>query len=146
MNTDSISFSPTITVVDDDPSLLNVMTMLLQHIGVVPITFPDGVSALNHLKQNTPDLIILDLMLPDINGLDVLRIVRRMRHLDYTPVLIMTAYADPDFVRQGMELGADSYVTKPYLANSLIDHVRLLLKVGRRPSKSNPPPSLDKSS
>ncbi|WP_162909989.1 response regulator [Aggregatilinea lenta] len=143
MNTDSIRSSPTILVVDDDPSLLKLMGMLLEHIGTKPVLFPDGITALDYLKDNTPHLIILDLMLPDINGLDVLRILRRMEHLNWTPVLILTAYADPDFVRQAMQYGADSYVTKPYLANSLIEHVRLLLNVGHRPSKSVPPPHPD---
>lgn len=119
------------------------MAMLLEHIGATPVTFPDGITALDYLKDNTPHLIILDLMLPDINGLDVLRIVRRMAHLDQIPVLILTAYADPDFVRQAMQRGADSYVTKPYLANSLIEHVRLLLSVGHRPSRSVPSPNPD---
>jgi len=133
--------APTIIIVDDDTELLKLIALLLQRIQANAITMPDGASALNYLSSTVPDLIILDLMLPDIDGLDVLRTVRRMRHLDRVPVLILTARADSECVRQGLDLGADSYITKPYVANNLLDRVRLLLSTGHQPRRPTPPPT-----
>lgn len=116
--------------------------MLLQRIRAETITVPDGASALTYLNSTVPDLIILDLMLPDIDGLDVLRMIRRMPHLDHIPVLILTARADSEYVRQGLDLGADSYITKPYVANNLLDRVRLLLSTGHQPRRPTPPPTV----
>lgn len=120
--------SPTIVVVDDDPELLTLVTLLLRRIGAEVHTFTSSHSAIRYLLQNTPDIIILDLMLPDINGLDLLRQIRKQRRFDPVPVLILSAKADPDTIRSGLDLGANGYVTKPYIANSLIDRVRLLLE------------------
>jgi CheY-like chemotaxis protein len=127
--------APEIIVIDDDYELLNLITLLLRRIGVQPQTFDDGSEALNYLTQATPDLIILDLMLPLIDGFEILRQIRAERRFDAVPVLILSARADPRSIRRGLENGADGYVTKPYIANSLIDRVRLLLNTGR-PTKS----------
>ncbi len=123
---------PKIVIVDDDHELLKLMAMLLRRIGAESRTFFDGRTAMQHLAREMPDLIILDLMLPDISGLDMLRQIRAQAHFDHVPVLILSAKADPDTIREGLENGADGYVTKPYIANSLIDRVRLLLRTGRQ--------------
>lgn len=125
---------PTIVAIDDDPELLTLISMLLRRIGIEPKTFYDSRAAIQYLKQETPDMIILDLMLPDIDGFEILRQIRGHKRFDLVPVLILSAKADSSNIRQGLELGADGYVTKPYIANSLIDRVRLLLSTGRQPS------------
>jgi two-component system alkaline phosphatase synthesis response regulator PhoP len=84
------------------------------------------------MELETPDLVILDLMLPDIDGLEVLRQLRSQPRFDHVPVIILSAKADPITIRKGLESGADGYVTKPYIANTLIDRVRLLLGTGRQ--------------
>jgi DNA-binding response OmpR family regulator len=124
--------SPKIVVVDDDFELLKLIAMLLRRIGAESKTFYDGREALEYLEQETPDLIILDLMLPDIDGYIILRQIRAQPRFEHVPVLILSAKVDPNSIRKGLEYGADGYVTKPYIANSLIDRVRLLLKVGRK--------------
>ncbi len=136
------SHAPRIVVVDDDYELLKLIAMLLRRIGAQSRTFFDGQAALEHLKTEIPDLIILDLMLPDMDGFDVLRQIRGQSQFNAVPILILSAKADPDTIRSGLENGADGYVTKPYIANSLIDRVRLLLTTGRqRPTSGALPPS-----
>lgn len=129
---------PKIVIVDDDHELLTLMTMLLRRIGAESRTFFDGRAAMQHLTKEMPDLIILDLMLPDISGIDLLGQIRAQRRFDQVPVLILSAKADPGSIREGLANGADGYVTKPYIANSLIDRVRLLLRSGRRPARVPP--------
>ncbi len=130
---DAQEFSaPKIAVVDDDYELLKLITMLLRRIGAESKTFLSGVEIMQYLSTETPDLIILDLMLPGMDGFDILREIRLLSQFDQTPVLILSAKADPNTIRRGLECGADGYVTKPYIANSLIDRVRLLLKSGRQ--------------
>lgn len=129
---------PKIMVVDDDYELLKLIGMLLRRIGADSRPFYDGQEALQYLEADTPDLIILDLMLPDMDGFEILQRIRQQSRFDHVPVLILSAKADPNTIRQGLENGADSYVTKPYIANSLIDRVRLLLNVGRAHPKQPP--------
>lgn len=133
---DSTPTSPRILVVDDDYELLKLVTMLLKRIGAQTIQAKDGYYALEVMNADPPpDLVILDLMLPDIDGFEVLRRIRSQPHLGHIPVLILSAKADPNSIRYGLDNGADGYVTKPYIANSLIDRVKLLLSVGRQPSE-----------
>jgi DNA-binding response OmpR family regulator len=134
--------APRIVVVDDDYELLKLIAMLLRRIGAQSRTFFDGKAALEHLKTEIPDLIILDLMLPDMDGFEVLRQIRGQSKFNAVPILILSAKADPNSIRTGLENGADGYVTKPYIANSLIDRVRLLLTTGRqRPTSGALPPN-----
>ncbi len=121
-----------VIVVDDDPDILNLVSILLQRIGIQASTFSDGRSAIRYLAQETPDLIILDLMLPDVDGMDILRQIRARTRFEDVPVLVLSAKADPDTIRTALDGGADSYVTKLYITNSLLDRVRLLLTHGRR--------------
>lgn len=132
MSDSSDRTAPHVIVVDDDPELLKLISMLLRRIGADATTFINGQEILDYLADHVPDLIVLDLMLPDIDGFEILQRIRTQRQLDEVPVLILSAKADPNSIRRGLDLGADGYVTKPYIANSLIDRVRLLLSVGRK--------------
>jgi DNA-binding response OmpR family regulator len=132
---------PKILVVDDDHEILKLIAMLLRRIGAEAWTFPDGQSALQRLNQTVPDLIILDLMLPDVDGLQILQQVRAQEQFKHVPVLILSAKADPDTIRRGLDLGADGYITKPYIANTLIDKVRLMLQSERYGRPHAEPPT-----
>jgi two-component system alkaline phosphatase synthesis response regulator PhoP len=129
------STPPRIFVIDDDEELLKLVTVLLARIGAEIIEAKDGYNALEIMNTTTtpPDLVILDLMLPDVDGFEVLQRIRAQPEFDHIPILILSAKADPNSIRYGLENGADGYVTKPYIANSLIGRVKLLLSVGRRP-------------
>lgn len=123
---------PKIVVVDDDHEILKLITMLLRRIGAESKAFISGQEALDYLSTETPDLIVLDLMMPEVTGFDILRRVREQNRFDQVPILILSAKADAGSIREGLEQGADGYVTKPYIANTLIDRVRLLLESDRQ--------------
>ncbi|MFN8371504.1 MAG: response regulator [Anaerolineae bacterium] len=124
-----------ILVVDDDTSLQKLITVLLQHANMEVVCAENAAGAAQILKGTPmPDLMVLDLMLPDINGLEFLRQVRAKDLFNNLPVLILSALADPEQIRSGLQLGADRYLTKPYLANNLVSTVQDLLRNGRRKS------------
>lgn len=128
---------PEIAVIDDDNELLKLMVLLLRRLGARTTTIPDGREAVQYLTNHVPDLIILDLMLPHVSGLEILQQIRADTRFESVPVLVLSAKVDPNTIRQVLEAGADGYVTKPYIANSFIDRVRLLLTAGRQ---HNSPP------
>ncbi len=130
--TDTSSSGFRILVIDDDPDLLILLEKMLRRIGLSPTTTDTGSSGLALLQEQTFDLLILDLMLPDIDGFDILRQLRANSHYDAMPVLILSALADPDTISKGLALGADGYLTKPYLPNTLTSRVKDLLTQGRR--------------
>ncbi len=123
-----------VMVVDDDTSLRNLIATLLKGIGIDAILVKDGQTALTLLEEGLiPSLIILDLILPGIDGFSVLARIRQLRALDTVPVVILSAMIEPETIRHGLALGADAYVTKPYVTHSLLDRVRVLIAAGRRP-------------
>jgi DNA-binding response OmpR family regulator len=124
--------APTILIVDDDPELLKLVAILLKRIPAESVPAKDGQAALDTIsKMPKLDLVILDLMLPDMDGFEVLRRIRKQPTLNNIPVLILSAKADPTTIRFGLDNGADGYVTKPYIANSLVDRVQTLLNAKR---------------
>ena len=124
-----------ILVVDDDEGLLGLLERMLIRLGAVPSMAETGGQALEALKEKQFDLVILDLMLPDIDGLDVLAQIRQELHLKDLPVIILSALANPDIISKGLALGAAGYLTKPYLPNTLTSRVQTLLEHGRHPPK-----------
>lgn len=125
--------NPTILVVDDDPALQKLVISLLNRAGMQTLSAIDAHQAAEHLKADIlPDLILLDLMLPEISGIDFLKGIRKKPKYQKLPVIILSALADPEQIREGLESGADRYLTKPYLANNLIKTVREVLQHGRR--------------
>lgn len=137
-DTGMLSPSTRILVVDDDPGLLDIVTRMLQRIGPTPITVETATGALAILEREVIDLLILDLLLPDVDGFEVLKYVREDSRFDHMPVLILSAKADPETISRGLGLGADAYVTKPYLLHTLVGRVRELVQQGRR-SPGEPP-------
>jgi DNA-binding response OmpR family regulator len=124
--------SPIVLVIDDDRDLAKLMEMLLQKINVKGVSMYDGSSAMDWLaKAERLDMIILDMMLPDVDGTEVLRRIRNRQELDGVPILVLSAKADPNTIRYVLDNGADGYITKPYIANNLIARVQTLLDSGR---------------
>jgi DNA-binding response OmpR family regulator len=120
-----------ILVIDDDPGLLELLDTMLSRIGTTPATALTAAEGLELLDSESFDLLILDLMLPDIDGFDVLARLRQDPRFDTLPILILSAKADPEAISRGLEMGADGYLTKPYLPNTLTSRVRSLLAQGR---------------
>lgn len=124
---------PRILVVDDDAALHKLVHTLLTRSGMEPIGVMTATAAANTLRQRPlPDVIVLDLMLPDISGIEFLRQMRKKAVFDNLPVIILSALADPDQIREGLEVGADRYLTKPYLANNLVRTIQEVMRTGRR--------------
>jgi DNA-binding response OmpR family regulator len=123
---------PLVLVVDDDPNVLKLVETLLSRAGMQPILAENAYLAAQALKSKPmPDLMVLDLMLPDVSGIEFLRQMRTKNVFDHLPVLILSALADPAQIREGLSVGADRYLTKPYLANNLITTVQDMLRTGR---------------
>ncbi|MFQ5415519.1 MAG: response regulator [Myxococcota bacterium] len=120
-----------ILVVDDEPDLLELVRINLTQAGYEVETAVDGRSALASVRRSAPDLIVLDLMLPDISGTEVCRALRADANFASLPIIMLTARADEVDRVVGFELGADDYVTKPFSPRELALRVQAVL---RRPS------------
>lgn len=122
-----------VLAVDDDPELLQLVIALLKRINIETIGAENAVQAAQILRQPPlPDLLILDLMLPDISGIDFLKQMRARPIFDNLPVLVLSALAEPQEIRAALDAGADRYLTKPYLATNLLSVVQEVLRTGRR--------------
>lgn len=129
---DSAPRKPTVLIVDDDPALQKLVVLLLQRAGFETISALNATEAKRILRDMPlPDLVLLDLMLPEISGIDFLKQIRQQSMYDAMPIIILSALADPNQIREGLESGADRYLTKPYLANNLIKTVQDVIRTGR---------------
>jgi two-component system alkaline phosphatase synthesis response regulator PhoP len=117
-----------ILVVDDEAVLVETIAYNLEQSGYQVVTVADGSSALEAAHSETPDLIILDIMLPGIDGLEVCRQLRREQQTATTPIIMLTAKGDEIDKVVGLEVGADDYVTKPFGRRELLARVRALLR------------------
>ncbi len=116
-----------ILVVDDELGALTLIGIMLERGGFNVLKAKDARSALAILDQNTPDLIILDVMMPDMNGIDLCRVIRERADTDRTPVLILSARGDAESIMRGMEAGANDYLPKPILHHDLVAKMRTML-------------------
>jgi two-component system OmpR family response regulator len=114
-----------ILIVEDDTSLLTTLKYNLQKEGYEVITSVDGAEAVETARKAKPDLIILDVMLPKMNGFEVCRILRKEM---IVPILMLTAKAEETDKIVGLELGADDYMTKPFSIRELLARVRAMLR------------------
>jgi DNA-binding response OmpR family regulator len=115
----------TILVVDDEPKIADLARDYLEHAGFAVRTAADGEAALIAVRRDRPDLVVLDLGLPGLDGLDVTRAIRRDSNL---PVIMLTARDDELDKLLGLELGADDYLTKPFSPRELVARVRAVLR------------------
>ncbi|MFB9321863.1 MtrAB system response regulator MtrA [Cryptosporangium minutisporangium] len=116
-----------VLVVDDDPALAEMLGIVLRGEGFAPSFVADGEAALTVFRETRPDLVLLDLMLPGMSGLDVCRAVRAESGV---PIVMLTAKSDTVDVVLGLESGADDYVVKPFKPKELVARVRARLRRG----------------
>ncbi|UCC89066.1 MAG: response regulator transcription factor [Anaerolineales bacterium] len=121
-----------ILVVDDELKMVKLVRTYLEAAGFKVVVAYDGQEALNVFRHEQPDLIVLDLMLPKIDGLDVARTIRRTSEV---PIIMLTARADETDRLIGLELGADDYVIKPFSPRELAARVRAVLRRATKPSR-----------
>lgn len=117
-----------ILVVDDEPSITELVKYNLEKAGFGVDCLDDGFKALEYIKKAPPDLVVLDLMLPGMDGLEVCRNVRQMEKTKMLPVLILTARAREVDRVVGLEIGADDYLTKPFSPRELVARVKTILR------------------
>ncbi len=119
-----------ILVIEDEPHIVNVLQGYLQQAGFEVSSAATGPEGLARARQGRPDLVILDLMLPEMDGLDVARALRQAADPDlaHVPILMLTARVEESDKLIGLELGADDYVTKPFSPREVVARVRALLR------------------
>jgi DNA-binding response OmpR family regulator len=129
----------TILVVDDEPTLRETLAEALDADGFRVVTAADGSEALLRFREHRPDLVVLDLMLPELSGVEVCRIIRRESGV---PIIMLTAKSSEIDKVLGLELGADDYVTKPFSLRELTARIRALLR-RTEPSVAEGPATVD---
>jgi len=121
-----------ILIVDDEPQIVRVLKGYLETAGFQVVTASDGTEAIAAFRHESPDLVVLDLMLPEVDGLDVARAIRRQGDV---PIIMLTARVEETDRLIGLELGADDYVTKPFSPREVVARVRAVL---RRTERTEP--------
>ena len=117
-----------ILVVDDDQKIVRLIRSYLEQAGFQVLTAFDGETVLHALRHDQPDLVVLDLMLPDRDGWDITRIIRADPSLAQTPVIMLTARVEDADKISGLELGADDYITKPFNPREVVARVKAVLR------------------
>lgn len=127
-----------ILVVDDEPDIVDVIGYNLRQAGFEVTALRDGRSAIAEAERSPPDLVVLDIMLPDVSGVEVCRTLRRLEKTKGVPIVMLTARTEEIDRVVGFEVGADDYVTKPFSARELVLRCRAILR-----RKSLPPDSAE---
>ncbi len=126
-----------ILIVDDEQDIRNLLKFNLDNENYKTILVEDGETAISAARKSNPDLIILDLMLPGIQGLDVCRILKNSDDTSNIPILMLTAKGEEVDIVKGLELGADDYVVKPFSVKVLLARVNNILKRKPKPEKDS---------
>ncbi|HRP02916.1 MAG TPA: response regulator transcription factor [Candidatus Kapabacteria bacterium] len=136
-NSHATNISKLIFIVDDEKDILELIALHLSKSGFKVKTFEDANSLFNYIKTKTPDLFILDLMLPDIDGFDICKQLRRDDKFAAIPIIMLTAKSDEMDKVLGLELGADDYVTKPFSPRELVARVKAILRREEKNTNNN---------
>ena len=125
-----------ILIIEDDPDTTELIRLYLVRDGHQVLTASDGVQGLRLAQEDAPDLIVLDLMLPRMDGLEV---CRRVRQISQTPIIMLTARVEEEDRLGGLDMGADDYVTKPFTPRELAARVRAVLRRAARDAMDRGP-------
>lgn len=132
--------SKLVAVVDDEPDIVELVSLHLEKTGFKVAKFFNASNFLEFLETEVPDLVILDLMLPDADGFEICKYMKKQDHLAYVPLIMLTAKGEETDRILGLELGADDYVTKPFSVKELVARVKAVL---RRPPTQELPVKID---
>ena len=122
----------TVLVVDDDPVIVRLLEVNFEMEGYAVITAGDGEEALARANSDGPDVIVCDIMMPKMNGLEVVERLRAEEATRGLPVILLSAKAQASEIQRGLDAGADDYVTKPFDPLELVDRVRSVLEKSRK--------------
>jgi len=128
--------SKLIAIVDDEEDILELVSINLRKNGFEPKVFSDGAKFFKFITKQKPELVILDVMLPDMDGFEICRNLKKDSRYDLIPVIMLTAKADETDKILGLEFGADDYITKPFSPKELIARVKAVLRRNERKSVS----------
>ncbi|HEY1105763.1 MtrAB system response regulator MtrA [Agromyces endophyticus] len=128
--------TPRVLVVDDDTALAEMIGIVLRTEGFEPVFCADGAAALAAFREHKPDLVLLDLMLPGMDGIEV---CGRIRAESGTPIIMLTAKSDTADVVKGLETGADDYMVKPFNPKELVARIRTRLRPAPEPASATLP-------
>lgn len=120
--------SKTIAILDDEPDILELVSVNLEKTNFKTKKFSDTTSFMKYLKSKVPDLILLDLMLPDGDGLEICKNLKNDERFANVPILMLTAKGDESDKVVGLELGADDYITKPFSPKELVARIKAVLR------------------
>ena len=120
--------APTILMVDDDPHILMPLEFLMFKHGFEVFVARNGTEALDIIEKNTPDIVLLDIMMPDVDGYQICAHIKAQPRLNNTAVVFMSAKSNPDDISKGYELGAALYVTKPFSTRELVKKILDMVK------------------
>jgi two-component system KDP operon response regulator KdpE len=123
-----------VLVVDDEPRMIRFIRMNLELEGYQVVEASNGIQALDQVRKHMPDLVVMDVMMPKMDGFETLRL---LREISTVPVILLTVRSDEDDRIRGLELGADDYITKPFSPRELVSRVNAVLRRAEWPS---PPP------
>ncbi len=118
-------------VVDDEPRMIHFIRLNLEHDGYEVIEATSGTEALENLRDRMPDLILLDVMMPEMDGFETLQL---LREISTVPVIMLTAKGEEEDRVRGLELGADDYITKPFSPREMVSRVRAVIRRTETPS------------
>ena len=122
-----------VLIVDDDPEIQLLVEHLLKRLGLETVVAGSATEAARILRDTTlPDLMILDMMLPEVSGVEFLRQMRMKDMFQTLPVLVLSALSEQEQIREALDAGADRYLTKPYIGNNLVSVAQEMLRTGRR--------------
>jgi DNA-binding response OmpR family regulator len=118
-----------VLIAEDEPHLVESLTFILEREGYEVLAAPDGEAALQQLLASTPDLMILDMMLPKLNGLEVLKKIRDHPHLKTLPVIVLTAKGQRQDRETALNIGANLFMTKPFANSDVVEAVNSLVAI-----------------
>jgi len=124
-----------VLVVDDEPDLLELVHYNLTRAGYDVACVMSGAEALSHAQTYSPDLIVLDVLLPDVDGLEVCKALRRNPQTEAIPIVMLTARSEDADIVAGLELGADDYLTKPFSPRVLLARIKAVLRRQQQPNE-----------
>ena len=127
-----------IVVVEDEPDILEVLSFNLQREGFDVTSVSSGTEGIRVIEQERPDLVLLDLLLPGVDGLDICRHIRSEPELKQTPVIMVTAKGEESDIVLGLGVGADDYVQKPFSPKELVARVKAVLRRAQHRDESEP--------
>ena len=127
-----------ILVVEDEPEIAQLVTHYLEKEGFRTVTALNGFEAIKKVKEDKPDLLVLDLMLPELDGLEVCKRLRSTPNTAMLPIIMLTAKAEESDTIVGLELGADDYVTKPFSPKTLVARIKSLFRRVERATDQKP--------